>query len=232
MEFDEVMAALEAEGTAQNRKIYPRHGAQEPMFGVSYAALGELEKKIKVDHDLGLALWDSGNHDARMLAAKIVDPQEFAAKLADAWARDAVCYQTAGAVADVVARSPVARNRSDVWRDRRGEWVASAGWGIVARTCEDEDLWSIADLRALLRQIEEEIHDRPEPGPSRDEHGDDLDRAAQCRAPAARDECGEARRPRRGGSRRHQLHHPRCRRLHREDGRLPPATRRQIRLMS
>lgn len=161
MDFDEVMVALAAAGTAQNRRIHPRHGAREPMFGVSHAALGELEKEIRIDHDLGLALWDSGNHDARMLAAKVVDAERFTAKLADAWAREAVCYQTAGAVADVVARAPVARSRCDVWRDRKGEWVASAGWGIVARTCEDEDMWSIAELRALLRQIEEEIHDRP-----------------------------------------------------------------------
>lgn len=161
MEFAEVMSALEAEGTAQNRKIYARHGAQEPMFGVSYGELGTLEKQIKTDHELGMALWESGNHDARMLAAKIVDPSTFTAKIADAWARDAVCYQTAGAVADVIARSPVARSRCDVWRDRKGEWVASAGWGIVARTCEDEDEWTIADLRARLRQIEEEIHERP-----------------------------------------------------------------------
>ncbi|MDG2028282.1 MAG: DNA alkylation repair protein [Acidimicrobiales bacterium] len=161
MELDEVMSTLEAEGTAQNRKIYARHGAQEPMFGVSYGALGKLEKKIKTDHELGLALWDSGNHDARMLAAKVVDPGEFTTKLADGWARAAVCYQTAGAVADVVAESPVAGGRCDAWRDRKGEWVASAGWGVLARTCEDEDLWSIADLRGLVRQVEEEIHDRP-----------------------------------------------------------------------
>ena len=161
MDFDEVMAALAAEGTAQNRKTYARHGAQEPMFGVSHAVLGKLEKTIRVDHELGVALWGSGNHDARMLAAKVADPEQFTAKIADGWAREAVCYQTAGAVADVVARSPVARSRGDVWRDRKGEWVASAGWGIVARTCEDEDLWSIAELRALLRQIEEEIHARP-----------------------------------------------------------------------
>lgn len=161
MELDEVMATLAREGTAQNRKVYARHGAREPMFGVSHAALGALRKRIKTDHDLGLGLWDTGNHDARILAAKIVDPAAFTAKLADRWAREAVCYQTAGAVADVVAASPLARSRSDVWRDRKGEWVASAGWGVVARTCEDEDLWTIADLRALVRQIEHEIHDRP-----------------------------------------------------------------------
>ncbi|MEM7140900.1 MAG: DNA alkylation repair protein [Actinomycetota bacterium] len=161
MDLDEVMSTLEREGTAQNRKVYARHGAQTPMFGVSYGALGKLEKTIKTDHDLGLALWDSANHDARMLAAKVVDSDAFTATLADRWARDAVCYQTAGAVADVVADSPVARGRCDAWRDRKGEWVASAGWGVLARTCEDEDLWSVADLRELIRQIEEEIHERP-----------------------------------------------------------------------
>jgi 3-methyladenine DNA glycosylase AlkD len=161
MEFDEVMAALEAAGTAQNRKIYARHGAREPLFGVSYGTLGSLVKELGVDHELGLALWDSGNHDARMLAAKIVDPDAFTVSLADRWAREAVCYQTAGAVADVIARSPLARSRADVWCDRKGEWVASAGWGIVARTCEDDELWTAAELRALVRRIEDEIHDRP-----------------------------------------------------------------------
>jgi 3-methyladenine DNA glycosylase AlkD len=161
MELDEVMKALEAEGSEQNRKVYGRHGAQEPMFGVSHEALADLERSIKVDHELGLALWDTGNHDARMLAAKIVDPDQFAAKLADSWLRDADNYMAAGAVADVIGQSPIARSRSDVWRDRKGEWAASAGWGIVARTCEEEDEWSIADLRGLLRQIESEIHDRP-----------------------------------------------------------------------
>ncbi len=161
MELDEVMTALKAEGTEQNRTAYARHGAHEPMFGVSHAALAALERTIKTDHELGLALWATGNHDARMLAAKVVDSDRFTAKLADSWVRDADNHLVAGAVADVVARSPVARSRSDAWRDRLGEWPASAGWGIVARTCEIEDEWTIAELRALLRQIEQEIHDRP-----------------------------------------------------------------------
>jgi 3-methyladenine DNA glycosylase AlkD len=161
MKFDEVMSALEAEGSEKICIIHARHGAQPPMFGVSDGALASLEREIRLDHDLGLALWATGNHDARMLAAKVVDSGRFTVKLADSWVRDADNHLVAGAVADVVGRSPVARSRSDVWRKRKGEWVASAGWGIVARTCELEDEWSIAELRGLLRQIEEEIHDRP-----------------------------------------------------------------------
>ena len=65
----DVLAQLEAVGTAQNRKVYARHGAAEPMFGVSYKELGRIGKPLAGDHRLAEALWRSGNHDARVLAA-------------------------------------------------------------------------------------------------------------------------------------------------------------------
>src|SRR6185369_3349689 len=74
MSLAETMKALEAAGSAQTRKTYARHGAQEPMFGVSFATLKTLVKRIGVDHELALALWDTKNHDARTLAMKIADP--------------------------------------------------------------------------------------------------------------------------------------------------------------
>lgn len=158
--LDEAMAALEAAGTAQNRKIYARHGASDPMFGVSYGELGALAKRFTNDHELALALFATGNHDARQLAAKIVDPAKLTVKAAEAWARAIDCYITAEAVAGVVAASPHARRRSDQWRDMRSEWIASAGWCLVAHTAES-DIWTVAELRDLLKQIEAEIHDRP-----------------------------------------------------------------------
>ncbi|MEM8705449.1 MAG: DNA alkylation repair protein [Actinomycetota bacterium] len=154
------MAALEAAGTAQNRKIYARHGARDPMFGVSYGELGKLAKRYKNDHDLGLALFATGNHDARQLAAKLVDPAQLTVKTINEWARATDCYVTAEAVAAVIAASPHARARSDQWRDKKDEWLASVGWAVVARTAE-ADIWTVAELRKLLKQIEAEIHDRP-----------------------------------------------------------------------
>ena len=52
MDFNRVMRELEANGTAQNRKVYARHGAGENMFGVSFANLEKLRKQIKVNHEL------------------------------------------------------------------------------------------------------------------------------------------------------------------------------------
>jgi 3-methyladenine DNA glycosylase AlkD len=62
MTFKETMAELKKLGTAQNRKVYERHGAGKKMYGVSYAALTAMKKKIKQDHDLAVKLWNTGNH--------------------------------------------------------------------------------------------------------------------------------------------------------------------------
>lgn len=156
----EVMASLEAVGTAQNRKIYARHGAAEPLFGVSTAELNTLAKRCRGHHELGLELFATGNHDARQLAAKVVDPKRFTIGHANAWAKAVDSYITAESVAGVVARSPHARSRSDHWRDRPNEWLASTGWAIVARTAET-DIWTVAELQQLVKHIEAEIHDRP-----------------------------------------------------------------------
>lgn len=47
MFLEEVMQQLEKYGTEQNRKTYKNHGAKEPLFGVSFANLKLLKKKLK-----------------------------------------------------------------------------------------------------------------------------------------------------------------------------------------
>ena len=159
--LSEVMAQLKAAGTAQNRKVYARHGAAEPMFGVSYADLGKIAKPIKTDHGLAQQLWDSGNHDARVLALRVADPAAMDEPLAGRWLGDVDNYILAEGLGGLCAQSPHARRLSDAWRDSPAEWTASTGWFIVTCTAEDPDVWSVQELRGLLRQIEAEIGDRP-----------------------------------------------------------------------
>lgn len=154
------MRRLEQAGTAQNRKVYPRHGVREPMFGVSYAELGRLRKEIKVDHDLARALWATGNHDARILATMVADPERITVKEADAWLRDVGNYVLMEALGRLVARSPVAASRAKVWRDRRSEWPASAGW-VVTGSLVLAGAVPAAEQQRLVAKIEREIRTRP-----------------------------------------------------------------------
>ena len=84
--LDEAMAALEAAGTAQARKIYRRHGLAEPLLGVSYADLGKLKKQVRRDQQLAQGLWDTRVHDAQVLATMVAGPAAFDRGLAGQWA--------------------------------------------------------------------------------------------------------------------------------------------------
>ena len=160
-QLSEVMAALEVAGTVQNRKIYARHGAAEPMFGVSYAELGKIAKRIKTDHALAQQLWDTGNHDARVLALRAADPAALDEPLARRWLGDVDNYILAEGLGGLCAQTRHARALSDAWRDDPSEWPASVGWFIVMCTAEDPDVWSVEELRGMLDQIEAEIAVRP-----------------------------------------------------------------------
>jgi 3-methyladenine DNA glycosylase AlkD len=132
MEFVEALRALEQAGTEQNRKVYKRHGAQEPLFGVSFAELGRLQKLIKVDHSLARQLWQTDNHDARVLALQIADPSRLDLPTAESWLHGVRDYTVCGYLAKLIAASPLAREISDAWRGRHDEWDSACGWAVLA----------------------------------------------------------------------------------------------------
>ena len=71
---DEVVAELKTLGSESNKKVLVRHGAREPFYGVKIEDLKKIQKRIKKDHDLALALYDTGISDAMYLAGLIADP--------------------------------------------------------------------------------------------------------------------------------------------------------------
>jgi 3-methyladenine DNA glycosylase AlkD len=140
MQYAQAMKELEALGTAQNRKVYARHGVGEPMFGVSYAGLGKLAKAIRVDHGLAERLWKSGNHDARVLATMVADPAETKSATLDAWAQELDNYALADAFSKLAAATPHARQKAERWTKAKGEWTSSAGWNVLAMLSADDGL--------------------------------------------------------------------------------------------
>ena len=106
MTYDQVMKALKRSGTAQNRKIYARHGASGEMFGVSFGELGKLRKRIGADQEVAEALWSSGNVDAMTLATMVAEPETFGKEDLDRWVR-VIDYST---IANQFAKYVVARS--------------------------------------------------------------------------------------------------------------------------
>lgn len=171
MTRDEVMQALKAAGTEQARKTYARHGIKGPMFGASWAEYGKLAKKIKRDHGLALALWQTGNFDARVVATMVADPRQLDAKTLDAWAAAVDSYPLADAVAKLVAQSSAAQETARRWMACDQEFIAQTGWSVLgqrilqAPTADgpsaDGPSADESSALELLDEIERTIHAAP-----------------------------------------------------------------------
>jgi len=134
MTVDELLAFLKRRGTKANRDGLARYAiTAEKTFGVSVATLRELGKKIGRDHDLALALWDTGWYEARMLVPFIADPARTTPRLMDRWARDfdnwAICDALCFHLFD---KTPHAFAKVRLWASRRDEFVRRAAFALLA----------------------------------------------------------------------------------------------------
>lgn len=157
----EIMRALEAAGSAQTRKTYARHGAQEPMFGVSFAELKKLVKRIGVDHELALELWDTKNHDARTLATKIADPAQMTPTALDRWARDSTMRMCGGYIAMLAAESRHGATKAREWLASSDETLRAAGWSLVGFLANLDEATPDDWFAQRLAHIEKSIHSAP-----------------------------------------------------------------------
>jgi 3-methyladenine DNA glycosylase AlkD len=161
MSLRETMSALENAGSAQTRKTYARHGAPEPMFGVSFATLKSLYKRIRVDQELAQALWDTGNFDARNLAVKIADPAAISSRELDRWAATPAGRMCGGYVAHLAAESPHSHAKAAKWLAASDEHTRFAAWSLVAAMAMIDQATPDAWFAERLAQIEKTIHAAP-----------------------------------------------------------------------
>ncbi|MFQ5629066.1 MAG: DNA alkylation repair protein [bacterium] len=156
MTLKETLKQLEALGNEKMRAQNTRNGAGDNQFGVRLGEIRKLAKKIKTNHELALALWETGNIDARLLATLLIKPKTLPADEMDRMVRSIAFVQVADWLnAYVVKHHPDKETLRQAWMTTDDPWAARAGWslttGRVVRSPEG------LDLPALLDRIESEM---------------------------------------------------------------------------
>ena len=83
---EQVLATLHSMANPSHVEGMARFGiSREHTLGISVADLRRIAKDVGCDHVLALALWESGIHEARILAALVDDPRKVTAAQMDAW---------------------------------------------------------------------------------------------------------------------------------------------------
>lgn len=161
MTYEEIMKKLKELGSEQTKRIYENHGVKEPYFGVKIGDLKKLVKYVKKDHELALALYNSGNHDAMYLAGLSINPKLISKETLQDWAKKAYWYMISEyTVAGVAAESDFAVELASEWMTSEDEMIAVCGWSTYANYLSitpDEDL-NITEIRELLNQVKNTIH--------------------------------------------------------------------------
>jgi 3-methyladenine DNA glycosylase AlkD len=161
VDFDEIMLELEKLGSEQTKQIYMNHGVREPYFGVKIGDLKKIVKYVKKDHELGLQLFNSGNHDAMYLAGLSVNPKILSKETLQEWAKKAYWYLIAEyTVAGVAAESDYALELAREWMSSEEEMIAVCGWSTYSNYISitpDEKL-DLNEIKTLLTQVRNTIH--------------------------------------------------------------------------
>jgi len=105
----------------------------ERRLGLSVPAMRRIARTLGRDHELALALWETGIPDARIVAGMVADPAQLASRQMDRWARDLdswdVCDQLCGSA---FLASPHAWKKVDAWAVRQQEFVRRAAFALLA----------------------------------------------------------------------------------------------------
>lgn len=165
MTCDEIVEELRGLGSENIKRIFMRHGAQEPFFGVKVEDLQKIRKRVGVDYKLALELYDTGISDAMYLAGLIADDAKMTKKNLQDWA-DGAYWQMLSeyTVPWVASGSKHGRTLALKWIDSKRERLAEAGWATlssIASIAPDEEL-DIAEYRKLLERVVKTIHDKPD----------------------------------------------------------------------
>jgi len=155
MTAPDVLAALRTAADPKNVAGMARYGiSTQGTLGVPVVLIRSLARQAGRSHELAAELWDSGIHEARILATIVDRPEWVTRRQMNQWARDFdswdVCDQ---ACLNLFRYTPFAWAMAAQWAGARREFVRRASFALIAGLAVKDKNASDADFEALLPLI-------------------------------------------------------------------------------
>jgi 3-methyladenine DNA glycosylase AlkD len=173
MSADQMIATLKGLADAQAVQKMARLGINPGQaLGISLPILRKLARANGKDQALAVALWDSGIHEARILASLVAEPHLVSPHLMDRWANEFaswdVCDQVCGNLFD---QTPFAYHKAVQWCHEEQEFVRRAGFVMMAelavhdKEASDEAFLPFFRSSSSMRGMKESMSKKPSTGP-------------------------------------------------------------------
>jgi 3-methyladenine DNA glycosylase AlkD len=111
-----------------------RYGIEaSKAYGVKVPVLRAMAKDYRRQHELALTLWETGIHEARLLATMIADPKQITEAQIDAWAGDFNSWDIVDQFClNLLRHTPYAYAKVFEWCEREEEFFKRAAFSQIA----------------------------------------------------------------------------------------------------
>ena len=137
----DVLQCLQANASQSHKNSVARMGVPpENAYGVSVAVIRKLAGQIWTNHALALSLWDTGNHEARLLAVLLADPEKIGNEQILLWLDDIVSWDLCDHVCKVlISKRAGACKLVGKLALGKKEFVRRAAFSTIANICMNRD---------------------------------------------------------------------------------------------
>lgn len=165
MNAAEIIEKLKSLENPENIAGMARFGiTAKKSFGVSAPVLKEIAKDVKKQtenrHELALELWETGIHEARIIAYLIDDAKQVSEKQMESWAKDfdnwAICDGTCG---HLFCRTKFAYEKVFEWSEKDEEFIKRAGIVLIAYLAVHDKKASDEKIAQFLPILEKHAND-------------------------------------------------------------------------
>jgi 3-methyladenine DNA glycosylase AlkD len=134
LQLDDILNRLKTLADSEAVAGMARYGINPATaYGVSIPNLRKIAREAGKNHELALKLWDSGIHEARILAGMIERPAEVTEQQMEAWARDFNSWDLCDQCCNNLFRKLAwAHDKAVAWTAREEEFVKRAGFVLMA----------------------------------------------------------------------------------------------------
>ena len=132
--IDEILEILHSMESEENRLGMGRFGINvDRALGIKVTDLRKLARRIENGHELAVKLWETGIHEAQLLATMVDEPSAVTEEQMENWAADFDSWDMVDqACNNLFRRTPFAHTKAADWAARDEEFVKRAGFAMMA----------------------------------------------------------------------------------------------------
>jgi 3-methyladenine DNA glycosylase AlkD len=157
----QALAELRRRGKQRNVEGMACYGIKaKKVYGVSKPKMDEIARLIGRNHALGLKLWETGIHDARILGVLISEAEQVTEAQMERWVKGFDNWDVCdGSCCHLFVDAKPAWKKAFVWTTRKKEFEKRAGFALVAYLAVHDKAAKDAPFQKFLKAIEREAWD-------------------------------------------------------------------------